>query len=324
MSCTSVISLNDVTAKLREQVGTNDSLFLKYETLLKDGDGFSEKFKTKLKEKFNIDADNIPTDNLDKVVEYAKEFVNAEKPDINYSVNEEYSDVSKLVYGYNSFSARDLGIRISANIMLDVYHQMLHDKHKDLKTIIEEQSKKLGRKVTKKEYFANIATNYFRNEIINRLVERGLANRESVLRLFKNNDITNIEKLFGSTKTIQDSNLLAIYKEIKGNRLGYFNMVFNDSRLGELRIDNVEQLEEDANYEAIEGQFDDDPQDGPGESESPIADKGQKVDHSTEKFGDFNNFMTHVDMSVKSYLGSLKKLHSGNDNNGKPDLNLDN
>ena len=324
MSCTSVISLNDVTAKLREQVGTNDSLFLKYETLLKDGDGFSEKFKTKLKEKFNIDADNIPTDKLDKVVEYAKEFVNAEKPDINYSVNEEFSDVSKLVYGYNSFSARDLGIRISANIMLDVYHQMLHDKHKDLKTIIEEQSKKLGRKVTKKEYFANIATNYFRNEIINRLVERGLANRESVLRLFKNNDITNIEKLFGSTKTIQDSNLLAVYKEIKGNRLGYFNMVFNDSRLGELRIDNVEQLEEDANYEAIENQFDDDPQDGPGESESPIADKGQKVDHSTEKFGDFNNFMTHLDMSVKSYLGSLKKLHSGNDNNGKPDLNLDN
>ena len=34
--------------------------------------------------------------------------------------------------------------------------------------------------------------------------------------------------------------------------------------------------------------------------------------------------MTHVDMSVKSYLGSLKKLHSGNDNNGKPDFILDN
>ena len=324
MSCTSVISLNDVTAKLREQVGTNDGLFLKYELSIKDGNDFSKEFKTKLKERFDIDADNIPADKLDKVVEYAKEFSNALKPDINYSVNEEFSDVSKLVYGYNSFSARDLGIRICANRMYDIYHQILHDKHKDLKTIIEEQSKKLGRKVTRKEYFANVATLYIKNEIINRLVERGLANKESLLRLFKDNDITNIEKLFGNTKTIQDKNLLAIYKEIKGNRVGFFNSVFLDSRLGEIRIDNAEQLEEDASYEAIENQFYDDPQDGPGESESPIADKGQRVDHSTEKFGDFNNFMTHVDMSVKSYLGSLKKLHSGNDKNGKPDFDLDN
>ena len=133
MSCTSVISLNDVTAKLREQVGTNDGLFLKYELSIKDGNDFSKEFKTKLKERFDIDADNIPADKLDKVVEYAKEFSNALKPDINYSVNEEFSDVSKLVYGYNSFSARDLGIRICANRMLDVYHQILHDKHKDLK-----------------------------------------------------------------------------------------------------------------------------------------------------------------------------------------------
>ena len=67
MSCTSVISLNDVTAKLREQVGTNDSLFLKYETLLKDGDGFSKKFKTKLKEKFNSETLNTIKSSIDYI-----------------------------------------------------------------------------------------------------------------------------------------------------------------------------------------------------------------------------------------------------------------
>ncbi|AXF52217.1 MAG: hypothetical protein [crAssphage sp. isolate ctcc615] len=325
MSCNLSIDKNIILDKIREKVGTNDTLYVSYISEIMNHEGFLEEFTTKLKDKLNLDIDNIPQNKLEDVVNFVEEYYNYKHPDINFTANVQYMSTNLSKFGYGSVAARELAKRLGANQMLSVYHQILRNKNTTIDKYLKEESKKRGKTITKKEFFASQVMNFVRKEIINRLESRGVASKQSVMMLFKENNTAAIEQLFGKNMTIQDQNLLAVYKEILGNRVGFFNEVFRDSRLGEIRIENTQELEEDVQYEATENQLYDDPDEGNVDEEnSPTQDRGQKVDNSTEKFGDYNNYMTHVNMSVRSYLDSLKKLHSGNAINGKPDYNLDN
>lgn len=323
MSCNLFIDETNVTKKLKESFGSNETLYTSYITDIMDRDGVSEDFKRKLKEKTNIDFDNISDKDVDTVVDYIKEYYNSLHPDINNTTEDDYI-VYTTNFGYSSTNARELGKRISANFMLKAYSMLLNDKHTSIKKRLKEESKRAGRTISKKEFFANIVSAYIKQEIISSLESRGLANRKSIMQLFKDNNTLAIEQLFGKNATIQDQNLMAIYKEIKGNRTGFFNEVFRDSRLGDLRFDKEDSVE-DADYDAIEGQEGEpNSTNNTIDGNSPTNDKGSKVDHSTEKFGDYINFMTHVGMNIRSYLGNITKLHSGNKIDGKYDLNTDN
>ncbi len=326
MSCNLFIDETNVTRKLRERVGSNDTLYSAYISTIMDettGD-ISSSFIQGLKETKDIDFNNIPNNKLNDVIDYIQEYYNEHVPDINTTT--EITDKQNYFagFGYNSIATRQFGKRISANFMIRRLNTLINGRGTTIEKVLKEESKKRKRNITKKEYFASVATAYVKQEITNRLIKKGVASKESVNLLFKENNTLAIEKLFGENPILQDKNLLAVYKEMLGNRVGYFNEVFRDSRLGDIRFEKDDRFD-DPEYDAIDGQLDVDPtEDDPTDGNSVTDDKGTKVDHSTDKFGDYTNFMTHVNGGIKSYLGSLQKLHSGNKTEAGYDLNTDN
>lgn len=324
MSCNLYIDQTKLTNKLREKVGTNDTLYTSYISNILTTTGILETFEKYIKTKTDIDLANIPDDRLDEIVEYVQEFYNKTRGDIEATVEDRLKSDAVFRFGYTSTNARILSQRITANYMVRAFNQIRLDKNTTIEKILKEETKKRKRPVTKKEYFANIALASIKKEIINRLENKGIANKATVIELFKENNTLAIEKLFEKNNTIQDKNLLALYKEVLGNRTKFFDKIFKDSRLGKIRFEK-ENLEEDATYEAIDEQIEEDNNvDDPTIGNSSENDRGSKVDNSTEKFGNYANFMTHVNDGVKTYLGSLYKLHSGNKVDKKYDLDTDN
>ena len=63
--------------------------------------------------------------------------------------------------------------------------------------------------------------------------------KEEVLKLMKENNTAKIEELFSKDDKLENRNLMALYKEILGNRKGFFEEVFRNNVLGELRLKKI-------------------------------------------------------------------------------------
>ena len=149
---------------------------------------------------------------------------------------------------------------------------------------------------------------------------------DDVYDVMDEGDIARLEELLGENPVLQDANLLAVYKEMVADRETFFTEVFRDSRLGDIRIDNSEEISEDTTYESTDEQTEDNEGEdvSDDQNDSVNDDKNNTIKELNEKLGDYNNFMTHVDMSVRSYLNSLKKLNSGQTVDGQYDYDTNN
>ena len=197
--------------------------------------------------------------------------------------------------------------------MLDFYHQLTHDFHEKVKG-------------SKKAYFADAVTGRMEEIIAERLSVITNMSEDDIYEIIDEGNIARLEELFGDNTSIQNKNLLAIYKEMIANREGFFTEVFRDSRLGDLRFESDDDMSETNTYEATDEQQDEDSNNPANEDDnkSQTDDKDNSIKQLNEKDGLFNNFMTHVDMSVRSYFYSLKKLNSEMSFDGHYDYDLNN
>ena len=321
MSCNLSVPNTPISQKLREITGSNDTLFMSYMTEIMAEDGFTKDFSDKLKAKLGIDINDIPDDKIDDVVKYVREYYNLNHPDINFTATIQNDSTSVGRFGYSSIAARELSKRISANFTLDFYHQIMHDYGTSIDKILEEEGY-----TSKKAFFADAVKARIEEILANRIANKTEMLVDDVYDIMDKGDIVRLEELLGENPVIQDANLLAVYKEMIADRETFFTEVFRDSRLGDIRIDNSDQISEDTTYESTDEQTEDNEGEdvSDDQNDSINDDKNNTIKELNEKLGDYNNFMTHVDMSVRSYLNSLKKLNSGQTVDGQYDYDTNN
>ena len=318
MSCNLINDIPEGIAKeLRDVFGTNDTAFESHVV-----EYMSEEFQKYF-------SDNLETtDDFKKVVEVLREYYNWKHPDINYSTQLRDKDNPYRTFGYSSIAARQFGKRLTANMALDIYHQLVHIKGKSIAQAIKEIKKKRGiKKYSTKDYFAEAISHKVQKEFVQVAMQLGHT-QEEVLEAIKKKDTHTINKWFENA-SIQAKNVLALFKESKFNsnqeRQRFMSEVFRDSRLGECRIDNDRQLTDDSTYEATDEMFDELDEDTLDDTNTDNnSDKDGSINNLNNKMGEYTTFMKHVDMSIRSYFNSLKKLHSGSKVNGKYDYDTDN
>ena len=313
MSCKIQVNHSSITEQLRNEVGTNEVLFQSYFSEVISEDEFTSEFNdwcnTRLGKTFDVNN----SDTAAEAVEAIKRYYNENHPDINYSSRIQNDATNVGIFGYSSISAREFCKRVSANFMLDFYHQLAHDFHEKIEG-------------SKKAYFADAVTGRMEEIIAERLSAITNMSEDDIYEIIDAGDIAKLEELFGNNTSIQNKNLLAVYKEMIANREGFFTEVFRDSRLGDLRFESDDDMSETGTYESVDEQQEGDnntPTDE-DENKSQMDDKNNSIKELNEKLGDYNNFMTHVDMSVRSYLNSLKKLNSETSFEGHYDFDLNN
>ena len=320
MSCNLSID-TPINERLREVTGSNDTLFMSYLTEVIDENGFTKDFADKVKSKLNIDVNNIPNDKINDVVDYVREYYNEHHPDINYTAINQNESTSVGRFGYSSIAAREFGKRITANFALDFYHQILHDEGNEIDKFIEDEGYS-----SKKAFFADAVKARIESILAERIATKTNMTVDEIYDVIDEGDIAKLEKFIEQNPTIQDLNILAVYKEMIANREEFFKEVFRDSRLGDLRIENTENVEENTTYESTDEQIEDNEGENNSDQQNDNSkdDKNNTIKELNEKLGDYNNFMTHVSMSVRSYLNSLKKLNSGHIIGKDYDYNTDN
>ena len=310
MSCNVYVDNNEVSNAIIAVSKGNSVLATRYMTEL-----HSPKFVKRLKDRMEIDVNKIPRKDLEEVIKLLQEYHNSLYPDVNYSTQLNTSDSPVTRFGYDSVATREQGKKHAANFMLSAYHQLLHEKDKTIAQVLKEFKDKTGKDISPKDYFANTCIAKVKKLIIERLVSKNLATKEEVLKLIKENNTAKIEELFSKDDKLENRNLMALYKEILGNRRGFFEEVFRNNALGELRLKKT-PISEDTTYEAIDEQLDDDSETGES-NDSSFDDKNNSIKELNEKLGDYNNFMTHVGMSIRGYFSSLPKLLNGEKADGK-------
>lgn len=307
MSCTIKVKQSSVTEQLRAEVGTNEVLFQSYFSEVMVNEDFTPKFnewcETNLGKTFDINDDS----SKEEAVNAIKRYYNQNRPDINYSSLIQNDSTTVGHFGYSSVAVREFSKRIAANCMLSAYSQLLHDKN----VKIEDAIKAKGF-TKKKEYFAAAVTGMIGAHLRNRLISNYGMSMQAAHSLVCTYNFSEIEKLITERSSIQDKNLLALYKEIRANREQFFTEVFRDSRLGDLRIDKDENFgETDLNNSANENDDNDGTNPDGEENNKPTDDdKDTTIMVLDNKLGTYTTFMTHVGMGIRSYLNSLKKLNS--------------
>uniref|UniRef100_A0AAU8MHQ1 Nuclear pore complex-like protein n=1 Tax=Geladintestivirus 5 TaxID=3233137 RepID=A0AAU8MHQ1_9CAUD len=313
MSCKIQVNHSSVTEQLRNEIGTNEVLFQSYFSEVMSEDEFTSEFNnwcnTHLDKMFDVNNNSTAAE----AVKAIKRYYNENHPDINYSSRIQNDATNVDRFGYSSVASREFAKRVTANFTLDFYHQLAHDFHEKIKG-------------SKKAYFADAVTGRIEEIIAERLSSITNMSEDDIYEIIDEGDIAKLEELFGDNTSIQNKNLLAMYKEMIANREGFFVEVFRDSRLGDLRFESDDDMSETGTYESTDEQQegDDNTPSDEDENKSPIDDKNNSIKELNEKLGDYNNFMTHVDMSVRSYLSSLKKLNSGISLDGHYDFDLNN
>lgn len=310
MSCNVYVDNNEVSKAIIVASKGNSILASRYITEL-----YSSKFVKKLKDRMEVDVNNIPKKDLEEVIKLLQEYHNNLYPDVNYSTQLNTNDSSVTRFGYDSVATREQGKKHAANFMLSAYHQLIHEKDKTITQVLKEFKDKTGKDISPRDYFANTCIAKVKKLIIERLVSKNLATKEEVLKLIKENNTAKIEELFSKDDKLENRNLMALYKEILGNRKGFFEEVFRNNSLGELRLKKT-QISEDITYEATDEQLDD-TSETEENNESSSDDKNNSIKELNEKLGDYNNFMTHVGMSIRGYFSSLPKLLNGEKADGK-------
>ncbi len=313
MSCKIQVNHSSVTEQLRKEVGTNEVLFQAYFSEVMSEDEFTSEFNkwcnTRLGKPFDVNNSDTAAEAVDAI----KRYYNENYPDINYSSRIQSDIININTFGYSSVAAREFAKRVSANFILDFYHQLTHDFHEKVKG-------------SKKAYFADLVTEHIEEIIEKRLSAITNMSENDIFDIIYDGDIAKLEELFGDNTSIQNKNLLALYKEMLANRTNFFIEVFRDSRLGDLRFESDDDMSETGTYESVDEQQEGDnntPTDE-DENKSQTDDKNNSIKELNEKLGDYNNFMTHVDMSIRSYLNSLKKLNSETSFDGHYDFDLNN
>ena len=311
MSCNIAIDSTSIEKALKEYTGSNETLFTSYWNSIKSEhvDGYTGEFLTLLKNK-GIYINNIPSEKYDIVVRTIKEVYNRHIPSVNFDTRFNNLDSEVAKYGYSSIEARNEGMRHVVNFMLNVRYK--------LENIFEEKFKG-----SKKQFYADQTINKFEDILVDRLLTK--FSEDEIWDAIESGDFNTLGKMIDSLNNVQTTNVFALYKEMLTNKEAYFTSIFdNNPRLGDIKFDKNDNVSEDSTYEYSEQE---DGEDSSENSDVDNNDSTDDVDKTTKRWDDkaSTNYLKEIDDTVKSYLGSLKKLNSNHkDNDGNRDENTDN
>ena len=329
MSCSATIKQSAVTELLRAKVGKNDNLFSQYTSEVFAGNTFNEAFTEWYESKFSS-TPNIKTRSKKEaasLVEAIERYHNELSPSVAYSskLKQDVTEIER--FGYSSIGARETAAKICADFIVNFYHQQLHDLH---------ESEDLAEGQSRKSYYADAVLGRIEYILAQRVMSlTGKTEDEVYDILDSETPVLTLETLMEEA-SMQDKNVLALYKEMLSNRVAFFNKVFLDSRLGELRFTPDEQVSEERGNQKSVAQTSIEEQDDissdentPVDEDSSTSEETSTVDHSIEQMnshdGLYRDFQMHISSSVRAYLSSLKKLKSPvKDQNGNYAYNEDN
>lgn len=321
MSCNLNVRNSSVVEIIVDYAGGNQTLASSYITEItsKEVEGaYRKDFIDALKAK-GIDINNINNEDKDKVVKVVKDFYNLAHPSVVNDTKFDNSDSSVAIYGYTNIDARQIGVRHAANFMLNIYYQLTNEFFDNIET-------------DKRSYFADQAIFTLEDYIVDRLKTKTNLSEDEIRDIIESGDIIKLEELFGE-KTIQDNNLLAMYKEMLGNREDFFNQVFNDSRLSQIafekKVDEFKEFERSNINDDVDYGYDqEETKDDQTDEEQDSDDVENRTDENTQRWSDplgnnVTNYLKKVDTSVKTFLGSLKRAYTTNSNDISDNLVTD-
>lgn len=288
---------------------------------------FSREF---LKEEGNEDL-NLTTSNPRTVKSRIMKFVADHYPAVSDGVRKTKGYDRITIFGYDSVGTRELGKRLFANKMLEEYHNIKNTK----KSIAKEE---LALQCTKKAMSKLTATLAKRLSAIT-----GLDAKEILKNLKQQNNkkyITDLLQGHEDDITSPLQNLIALYSEFSSRDLysslgiertegspevdpfkEFINEVLRDSRLNEVRIDNVPEDEQNE-QEAQDNEQEE--SDGNTEDQTKDAEYDTLIRSLNNTMGLSTNFMTHLGAPIRALLGSLPKMVTVQNGNEKFVLDTDN
>ena len=311
MSCNITIDSTSIEKALKEYTGSNETLFTSYwnEIRSENIDGYTSEFISLLKAK-GINPASVPHEKYKDVVRTIREIYNRHNSSVNFDTKFDSTDSDVAKYGYSSIEARNEGMRHVVNFMLNVRYK--------LDNIFGEKFEG-----SKKQFYADQTIDKFEDYLVDRLLTK--FTEDEIWDAIEAGDFLQLDKMVAKLNSVQTSNLFALYKEMLTNREAYFTYVFdNNSRLGDIKFEKNDSVDEDSTYEYAEQEEGEDSSENPNKDNNDSTDD---VDKTTKRWDDkaSSNYLKEVDADVKSYLGSLKKLNSDHkDANGKRDENTDN
>lgn len=186
------------------------------------------------------------------------------------------------------------------------------------------------------EYYKSVVKNLLRDELIARIAAQTGESEETIKsKLFKTitdekgrpiqvpNKAYIDEALGGNNAILQDANLAATFVEVHQNTNDYFDELMYNSKLDFLRNDRQEEDDDDDDKKAVSAVEDEEGEDNV-DDENPSNDDTDLTIGMYDHSGTYTSAMVHVNKDIKAFLDSLPVLHSDQENNGRPDYDLDN
>jgi hypothetical protein len=339
-SCSLNFDVNKHTAleALKEYCGTNTSQFFNYlssviHPINKEGDiDFTDEFKQEwAKNKRNGELSLINTDKTllrDKIIDYFKK---SNPSSIDFNRKGKTADKVEQFH-YTNVAAREEAKLAFINAMISWYHENENN----------------GRnKVTEhlKAWYCKKAIDTLNVGLARELsIITGIDIKE-ILKNLTDNNLSYVNKILEGHEdkvTIQLKNRIALYTEysttdlytslgIKNEtgvatsnpRLEFFEEIMTNKNLGQIRFDKKDSVDENTMSTLVN---EDTQQDGKNQNTDDATtefDGDNTISTLNNKYGQYTDFMTHVGAPIRALLGSIRKMTTVEDSDGKTSVVYD-
>ena len=174
------------------------------------------------------------------------------------------------------------------------------------------------------DYYKLLAKAKINTQLVSRIAVQTGESEQVIKQRIKEEKVAYIENaLGGQYMSLNDQNLVALYKELNYNTDNFYTELLLNSKLDFLRNDRKDELDDENEKEAVDAAADEEGE-GNVDEETPLDDDTDITIAMYDHSGTYTSAMTHVNKDIKAYLDSLPLLNSNEKINGELDYNLDN
>ena len=174
------------------------------------------------------------------------------------------------------------------------------------------------------DYYKLLAKAKINTQLVSRITAQTGESEQVIKQRIKEEKVAYIENaLGGQYMSLNDQNLVALYKELNYNIDNFYTELLLNSKLDFLRNDRKDELDDENEKKAVDAAADEEGE-GNVDEETPLDDDTDITIAMYDHSGTYTSAMTHVNKDIKAYLDSLPLLNSNEKINGELDYNLDN
>lgn len=302
--CSKRIASSKVFDELVKLIGHDDVLQTSIFLEVFGTDDFSQSFLDWYAENNkNAEVPSIETKNVNQAKKIAKAafnyyYHNHPSVDSTTRVNDNNDYITR--FGYNNIFDREAGKRHIGTIILDIFNNI--------------QNNNINLTGDKYKYYLNKAKKAWLDLIFESAAKVSELDIEGIKVGYENaqDKVAYLESLFGGTdKSISDSNLLAVYKELFASdetSFNYINELFADTRLQDVHKQVRNDLEAETTRLAANASSDENESNTEGVNSEDDVDLDTTIITLNNHIGVYTSFMTHVGPRIRNYFNTLRKL----------------